>query len=120
MKEKKSLVIKTDEKDDIFLFNLRGNLNAYTAPDFENSLKGAIKKTSKIILDLRKLDYISSTGLGVIIGYLEDIREQGGDIKICLSDNPIVEEIFEITGFYRIIKFYEELESAYKSFSKNE
>ncbi len=117
--DKKTLNIKKDTKEGVSIIKLSGNLNAYTAPEFESILKDTIEKNPKIVLNLSNLDYISSIGLGVIIGYIEDAREKGGDIKIHLKDNSVIKEIFEITGFPKIIKFYEDEKSCIKSYKPN-
>ena len=117
--DKKALNIDKEIVDGVILIRLSGNLNAYTAPEFETILRDTIEENPKIVLDLCKLDYISSIGLGVIIGYVEDAREKGGDIRIFLKDNSIVEEIFEITGFPKIIKFFNDDNSCIQSFQTN-
>ena len=116
MMDKKVLNINKDIVEGVVIIRLFGSLNAYTAPKFETMLKDTIDENPRIILDLCNLNYISSIGLGVIIGYVEDAREKGGDIRIFLKDNSIVEEIFEITGFPKIIKFFDDNNSGIKSF----
>jgi len=116
MSNQAKIEIKKEFRGDICIESLKGSLNAYSAPIFEDELKNCIKETPKIIIDLKELDYISSIGLGVIIGYLEEVREKGGDIKIYLKDNPVIKEIFEITGFPKIMSFFESIDEAVKSF----
>ncbi len=116
MSNKTNLKINKELRGDICIIKLNGSLNAYSSPEFEEELKKCINETPKIILDLKELEYISSIGLGVIIGYLEEIREKGGDIKIYIENNPVIKEIFEITGFPKIMSFFENLEDAIQSF----
>ncbi len=116
MMDKKGLNIHKEVVEEVTIIKLSGSLNAYTAPEFETILRDTIDENPKIILDLCNLDYISSIGLGVIIGYVEDAREKGGDIRIFLKNNSIVEEIFEITGFPKIIKFFDDKNSGIQSF----
>ncbi|HRP01830.1 MAG TPA: STAS domain-containing protein [Candidatus Kapabacteria bacterium] len=85
--------------EDITIIELIGFLDAHTAPEFENSLKNAIDDgIYKIIVNFKKLDYISSAGLGVLMAFIEDIRLKDGDIKLAeLSDK--VYAIFDLLGF---------------------
>ena len=117
MSNKANLKIEKEFNNDICIISLKGSLNAYSAPSFEEELKNCISSVTKIIINLKELEYISSIGLGVIIGYLEETREKGGDIRIYLTDNPVIKEIFDITGFPKIMKFYESLDDAIQSFS---
>ena len=68
---------------DVEVLILVGEMDAYTVSEFE----AAIKKKKKngryqIVVDGTQLLYISSAGFGAFVGYIEDIRLQGGDIKI--------------------------------------
>ena len=76
------------------------------------------KEQYKIIVDCRKLTYISSAGLGVFMGFVEEVREiDGGDIKICgLSEK--VKQPFEILGFETLYDFCPDVESAKKQFDE--
>lgn len=64
-----------------------------------------------------KLTYISSAGLGVFMGFIEQIREQGGDLKIC-GLSPKVLQIFEILGFHAIYDMVESLPAAIQRFAE--
>lgn len=117
MSNKANIEINKRFDNNVCIISLKGSLNAYSAPIFEEELKNCISNSPRIVLDLQQLEYISSIGLGVIIGYLEEVREKKGDIKIYIKNNPIIKEIFEITGFPKIMNFFENIESAVKSFN---
>ncbi|NQT26044.1 STAS domain-containing protein [candidate division KSB1 bacterium] len=78
---------------------LKGYLDAHTASDFENALQQLVdEERIQIVVNLSELDYISSAGLGVFMGFIEDIRVKGGDIKLAeLSDK--VFRVFDLLGF---------------------
>ncbi len=93
--------------NNILKISVKGYLDAHTASQFEDFLKNLISKGHvRLIMDMSELSYISSTGLGVFMGYIEDIREKGGDIKfIAVPDN--IYKIFSIlvfTTIYEICK----------------
>lgn len=87
---------------DVSIIELEGYLDAHTAPQFENTIAEEIENGKlKIVVDGTKLTYISSAGLGVFMSFVEEVREQDGDIKIC-GLTPKVETVFEVLGFSEI------------------
>lgn len=86
-------------QDGIPVLALDGFLDAHTAPNFESAIQQEVDGGNlRIISNCDKLTYISSAGLGVFMSFIEEIRERGGDIKICCVQ-PKVMQVFEILGF---------------------
>ncbi|MEP7340332.1 MAG: STAS domain-containing protein, partial [Acidobacteriota bacterium] len=76
--------IQTAVEDGLSIVTLEGFVDAHTAPQFENTIQSEIAAgRNRIIVNCEKLSYISSAGLGVFMSFIEEIREIGGDIKIC-------------------------------------
>jgi len=101
---------------EIRILKTRGFLDAHTAPNFENALSKAVQEgCTKIVVDLEGLQYISSAGLGVFMGFIEDLRSQGGDIKIC-NASPKVYRIFDLLGFPSLFEFTRTTEEAIAKF----
>ena len=68
---------------DVVVLDVTGYLDAHTAPEFEEALKKLMNEQRyKIVINLEALQYISSAGLGVFMGFIEELRENEGDIKI--------------------------------------
>lgn len=112
-------VVRSDTKD-ISILNIKGYLDAHTAPDFEKSLKNLIgEERYKIIVDLNGLQYISSAGLGVFMGFVEEIRQNSGDIKIC-SASPKVFKVFDLLGFPSLYEFYDNSGQAANKFKSKQ
>lgn len=106
------------DKKDISVLNIRGYLDAHTAPDFEKSLKTLLnEKRYKIVVDLDGLQYISSAGLGVFMGFVEEIRENAGDIKISSASQKVY-KVFDLLGFPSLYEFFENPEEAARKFTK--
>jgi anti-sigma B factor antagonist len=96
---------------------LEGFVDAHTAPQFENAIQAEIDAGRyQIIVDCEKLNYISSAGLGVFMSFIEEVRERGGDIKIC-SLAPKVRHTFEILGFPDIFEMVDNQSAAVRCFS---
>jgi len=95
------------QEEDVAIVNIRGFLDAHTAPLFEQELQKRVdEKKFKIVVDLEGLQYISSAGLGVFMGFIEEIRGNGGDIKIC-GATPKVYRVFDLLGFPNLFEFAE-------------
>lgn len=96
---------------------LDGFLDAHTAPDFEKAIQSEIDLGHRqFIVDGSKLTYISSAGLGVFMGFIEELREQGGDIKIC-GLSPKVDQVFDILGFHALYDIVPDVPAAVQRFA---
>jgi anti-sigma B factor antagonist len=95
---------------------LSGRLDAYAANDVEKKLIAATEKTPVcLIISMEKLEYISSSGLRVLLASLKKARKQQGDIRLaCLQ--PYVKEVFDVAGFTQLFKVFEQENEAVNSF----
>lgn len=79
---------------------LEGRLDTNTAPELEKALSEDIAKAEEMILDLEKLEYISSAGLRVLLS----THKKMGDGKLIIRNvNELVMEVFEVTGFVDVL-----------------
>lgn len=110
------LEVQTREIENIHVICVDGYLDAHTATTFESSIEAAVKeKKVKIIINLEKCEYISSAGLGVFMGFLEEIREMDGDIKISNASEKVF-KVFDLLGFPNIFTIVETEEEAKDKF----
>ncbi|MFQ5584324.1 MAG: STAS domain-containing protein, partial [Calditrichia bacterium] len=76
-----------NDNGSVSVLNIKGFLDAHTAPEFERAIKELMDSGRfNIVVDLDGLQYISSAGLGVFMGFVEEIRSKGGDLKICSAN----------------------------------
>jgi len=109
--------IQTAVEDGLSIVTLEGFVDAHTAPQFENTIQSEIAAgRNRIIVNCEKLSYISSAGLGVFMSFIEEIREIGGDIKIC-GLVPKVKHTFDILGFQDIFEMLDDQTAAKQSFT---
>lgn len=94
------LKVSTTKDGAEYTFLLEGRLDTITSPDLESKINEVIGDAKKLIFDLSKLDYISSAGLRVLLGALQDM-EGKGEMVIC-NLTQSVHEVFELTGFARL------------------
>lgn len=108
--------ISTTHKDGISIITLDGFVDAHTAPNFEAAIQTELDAEHvRIVVDCSNLNYISSAGLGVFMSFIEEVRDQNGDIKIC-GLTPKVRHTFEILGFHDLFEMADTLDAAQASF----
>lgn len=93
--------IKKTQNADTMNIAVEGRLDTTTAPQLEAELKASLDGASELVLDLEKLDYISSAGLRVLLSAQKVMMKKGG-MKV-IHVNETVMEIFEVTGFSDIL-----------------
>ena len=80
---------------------LEGRLDTTTAPQLEGELREAVDGADRLELDLKKLEYISSAGLRVLLSAQKLMGKKGGMTLRHVSET--IMEIFEVTGFVDIL-----------------
>jgi anti-anti-sigma factor len=95
-----------------------GFINAHTARDFETVIENLIERNQhNIVINCKDLAYIASAGLGAIMGFIDQIRENDGDIRMC-SMNETVFNIFEVLGFTHLYSIFDTEDKAIRSFEE--
>ena len=90
--------IKTNEQLTVLL---EGRLDTSTAPLLEGELRNSLDDIQCLVLDLEKLEYLSSAGLRVVLAAQKRMSKQG---QMLLKHVPeVIMEIFEVTGFVDIL-----------------
>lgn len=95
------LNIITEKKDNELILKLEGRLDTLTSHQLENELRTQINDVNKLILDMNKVEYVSSAGLRVILAAQKVMNKQGEMIVTGVCE--MVMEIFEVTGFVDIL-----------------
>jgi len=107
--------------DGVSVIELKGYLDAHTAPDLETAFQKLLtEKKFNVVVNCRDLSYISSAGLGVFMAYVEDIRKNMGDIKLTNMSSKVY-NVFDLLGFpllYEIFKDEQEAVSRFKEIKK--
>jgi anti-sigma B factor antagonist len=91
-------------------------LEADTVQGFRDTMSQlASKGKIKIVLDLGKVSFIDSSGLGCIVSVLRQFRQKDGDIKLaCITDS--IRPLIEIVRLHRVFDIYDSAEEAVRSF----
>ncbi len=99
-----SLTIELDVKQDVLCIRLSGELDHHTAEELRNMVNETIERDqiNHIILNLEKLAFMDSSGLGVILGRYKQIKLKNGEMVVCAISAP-VKRLFEMSGLFKII-----------------
>ena len=100
------------EEPGLRMVSLVGRIDALSSPELEKKLKNLLD-VKRLILDFRRVDFISSAGLRVMLIIAGQMKKEGGEL-ILFGLNRSVLEIFIISGFNTIIRTFETYEDAIK------
>jgi len=103
-----------EKKNGTTCLRVEGRLDAGAAPAFEKALLSAIKEdSSKLIVNLADLAYISSAGLRALLVGAKEVKARGGKM-ILAAANESVKKVFDISGFSSIFDLQDSLDEALK------
>ncbi|MFT5121942.1 MAG: anti-sigma B factor antagonist [Kiritimatiellia bacterium] len=109
--------ITHQQEGDLDLVFLSGSLDAYSFPKLEDALQSLVdQQRTRVILDCSNLEYISSVGLGALIGFARRARENNGDLKLVNLSERIY-NIIELLGFQKILEIHAGKDEAMASFA---
>jgi len=93
-------------REGVAVIALAGEVDVYTSPRVKQEIVNLLNSdVTRMVVDLTGVEYLDSTGLGVLIGGLKRARERDGDLKL-ICDNVRILRIFEITGLTKIFDIY--------------
>lgn len=107
------MLLQTFTVNDFLVVRVSGELDLLTAETFRNLIERELfqQKARNLVLNLEQVNFIDSSGLGVILGRYKRIREQGGVVAI-VGAQPHVKRVLELSGILRIIGLYDTEEQA--------
>ncbi len=110
------LIVESRDLGPVSVLYPRGFVNAHTVRLFESALQDLLaRKRFRIVVNCTELAYIASAGLGAMMGSIEEIRGNEGDLRVCAL-NETVRNIFEILGFHHLYRTFGSEAEAVSSF----
>lgn len=98
-----NLTVDVVKNDEHYIVYLAGEIDVYTAPKLKETLLPYIRKYgSNIEVDLKRVNYMDSTGLGVFISALKASKEFNSGLKL-VNLQERVYRLFKITGLNEIM-----------------
>ena len=108
--------ISVRETDGVSVMDFTGNLDTNTSPAAENEVDRLLEGGSeKILFNFMNLNYISSSGLRILLATAKKMKSSGGKMRVC-SLNDTVQEVFDISGFASILDLASNEEEALAAF----
>lgn len=105
------------QEGDITVVAVTETVDALTAPDLTRALSGQISDGHcNLVVDLTKVEFMSSAGLRTLLGAVKESRTNGGDLRIA-SKNPGIDKVLKMSGFYNVAKVFPSPAEALASFS---
>ena len=101
------MTINENKNAETLVLALEGRLDTTTAPELEDVVEKIPEDVSELIIDLEKLEYISSAGLRVILASHKLMNEQKNGKMSVRNVSDGIMEIFEMTGFVDILDIEE-------------
>ena len=108
-------IIERDQNG-VTVFELDGRIDTQGAVDMDLALQAAVSGGKyKMVLDMAKVQYISSAGLRTLADVLTKNRERGGDLKLVALNRKVL-RVLRIIGFDKFFSLYDTLEAAIADF----
>lgn len=111
--------IKERMEGDVAVIELKGKMmGGPETMEIHTKVKELIDKgINKVVIDLGKVSWMNSTGLGALMGSLTSLRNAKGDLKLARVTEK-VKSLFMITKLITIFETYDSVEEAVKAFGK--
>ena len=91
---------------------VKGEVDVYTAPRLREKLVELVSQGKhRIIVNLEGVDFLDSTGLGVLVGGLKRLRSNDGDLGLVCTQSRIL-KVFEITGLTKVFSIFDSVDAA--------
>lgn len=111
-----NLVFSKKNINDTTVLSIGGTIDTGVAPQLEAQLKKAISTGSKkYVGDLTALEHLTSAGIGVLIAVKNEIKSNGGDLKLACVNAKIM-KVFSLLNLTKLIQVFPAVEDAMKSF----
>ena len=99
-------------QDGIEVIDVQGEIDMYTAPRLRELLIDLVSKGSyQLVVNLDKVGFLDSTGLGVLVGGVRRVRAHDGSLDLVCTQQRIL-KIFRITGLTEVFGIYETVDQA--------
>lgn len=97
---------------DYTVLEVGGEIDVYTAPVLREKLVALVEGGAKmIIVDLSHVEFLDSTGLGVLVGGLKRVRAHDGSLRLVCTQERIL-KIFRITGLTKVFPIHGSVDEA--------
>lgn len=101
------------QEKNFFIIRLSGRMDTATVQKFTHFVQeNEARDSGKIILDMDKLEYVSSAGLRGLLTYAKRVETNNGSLLLC-GLGGLVKEVFELSGFNKIFTITADIDEAH-------
>ena len=98
--------------DSAAVVDVKGEIDVYTAPKLREKLIELVSEgTYKVVVNLEDVDFLDSTGLGVLVGALKRVKAHDGSLSLVCTQDKIL-KTFKITGLTKVFPIHDAVEQA--------
>lgn len=106
------LDLSSSERGDHSVLSLRGEIDVYTAPLLRQAILDLLEQNKlNVVVDMTEVDFLDSTGLGVLVEGLKRVRSREGSFSIVATQDKIL-KIFDITGLNKAFPIHPSVDQA--------
>lgn len=100
------LTVNSRDENGRTVLQMQGEIDVYTAPVLREHLSEVISEgRNRLVIDMTGVDFLDSTGLGVLVGALKRIRSQDGSLQLVCDQEKIL-KVFRITGLTKVFPIH--------------
>lgn len=110
------MYLKFQNEDEKLVVYMMGELDHHSAEEVRSKIDDRIDRENinKLVMDFTNVTFMDSSGIGVVIGRYKKISMKKGNV--CIANvNSSVKRVFDLSGMFKIIKIYDNVEQALKS-----
>ena len=108
--------ISSRAKGEVYILDISGEIDLYNAPEIKDIVNKLIEqKKYNVIINLKEVTYIDSSGIGALISSLSNLKKYQGGLKI-INVFASVKKVFELTKLTSFFEIYDSEEEAIKAF----
>jgi anti-sigma B factor antagonist len=106
------LSLSARDAEGYLILDVAGEIDVYTAPQLRERLIALVEGGARhVIVNLDRVEFLDSTGLGVLVGALKRLRGVGGELFLACGQERLL-KIFRITGLDRVFTMFPSVEAA--------
>jgi len=111
-----SMDISSRAKGEVVILDISGEIDLYNAPEIKDIVNKLIEqKKYNVIINLKEVTYIDSSGIGALISSLSNLKKYQGGLKI-INVFASVKKVFELTKLTSFFEIYDLEDEAVKAF----
>lgn len=97
-----------DVRENVLIVRFNGELDHHEAENIRKKWQIEMyqQPIKHVVINLEDLEFMDSSGLGVILGRYKEVLELGGEMVVC-SPSPTIKRLFEMSGIFKIVRLEE-------------